>query len=135
MIVRWGSHSVLLLCSLPYHLEALYIDVIDYGVKIVNVFQLHCWDKVDPMIKSHNSVHYSKLKTHLSMQNYHIRSQCYMLGQIMVSTKWAYYKKWSFASNYFIFLDSLRTFYKDLIWCANPNAHLYCWVSSYCYFL
>ena len=41
-----------LLCSFPYQLEAHYIDVIDYGVKIVNVFWLHCWDKIDAMIIS-----------------------------------------------------------------------------------
>ena len=46
----------------------------------------------------------------------------------IVSTKWIYHKKWSFASNYFIFLKFhfiIRTSYKDLIWCINyPNVHI-----------
>ena len=46
----------------------------------------------------------------------------------MVSTKWTYRKEWSFASNYFIFRTfcfSLRTSYKELIWCTNyPNVHV-----------
>ena len=50
----------------------------------------------------------------------------------MVSTKWTYHKKRSFASNYFIFWKfcfSLRTSYKELIWYTNyPNVHIriYC---------
>ena len=46
----------------------------------------------------------------------------------MVTTKWTYHKERSFACNYFIFWKfsfSLRTFYKELIWCTNnPNAHI-----------
>ena len=45
----------------------------------------------------------------------------------MVGTKWIYHKEWSFASNYFFrkFYFSLRTFYKELIWCINdPNAYM-----------
>ena len=46
----------------------------------------------------------------------------------MVSTKWTYHKERSFASNYFIFWRfcfSLRTSYKELIWCTNnANAHI-----------
>ena len=40
----------------------------------------------------------------------------------MVSSKWTYHKGRSFASNYFIFWKfcfSLRTSYKELIWCTN----------------
>ena len=47
----------------------------------------------------------------------------------MVTTKWTYYKERSFASNYFFFCwkfcFSLRTSYRDLIWCtSNPNTHI-----------
>ena len=46
----------------------------------------------------------------------------------MVTTKWIYQKERSFASNYFLFWKfcfSLRTSYKELIWCTNnPNAHI-----------
>ena len=46
----------------------------------------------------------------------------------MVSTKWAYHKERSFASNYYIFPKfcfSLRTSYKELIRCtSDPNAHI-----------
>ena len=47
----------------------------------------------------------------------------------MVTTKWTYHKERSFASNYFIFWKfcfSLRTSYKEFIWCTNdPNVHIY----------
>ena len=46
----------------------------------------------------------------------------------VVSTKWAYHKERSFASNYYIFRKfcfSLRTSYKELIRCtSDPNAHI-----------
>ena len=32
----------------------------------------------------------------------------------MTTTKWTYHKEWSFASNYFIFLESLLQFYSLL---------------------
>ena len=45
----------------------------------------------------------------------------------MESTKWTYHKERGFASNFFIFWRfcfSLRTSYKELIWCTNdPNVH------------
>ena len=51
-----------------------------------------------------------------------------MLRHRMVTTKWAYRKEWSFATNYFIFWKfcfSLRTSYKDLVWFTNnPNTHI-----------
>ena len=47
----------------------------------------------------------------------------------MMNTKWTYYKKRSFASNCFNFWKfcfSLRTSYKQLIWCTNkPNVHIH----------
>ena len=61
----------------------------------------------------------------------------------MVSAKWTYHKERSFASNYFFFLIfrfSLRTSYKDLIWCNNdPNTHIRnfckCWSFNWrCFF-
>ena len=47
----------------------------------------------------------------------------------MATTKWTYQKKWSFASNCFIFLENLFQFYnlvkKELNWCTNdPNVHI-----------
>ena len=47
----------------------------------------------------------------------------------MATTKWTYHKEWSFASNYLIFFwkicSSLRTSYKELIWCTNnPNVNI-----------
>ena len=47
----------------------------------------------------------------------------------IVSTKWTHHKGCSFASNYFFFFwkfcFSLRTSFKELIWCTNnPNAHI-----------
>ena len=47
----------------------------------------------------------------------------------MVSKKWTYHKERPFATNYFVFSKklsfSLRTSYKELIWCTNePNAHI-----------
>ena len=45
------------------------------------------------------------------------------------STKWTCNKERNFVSNYFIFSKlcfSLRTFYKELIWCTNyPNVHIH----------
>ena len=45
----------------------------------------------------------------------------------ILSKKWTYHKGRSFASNYFFweFCFSLRTSYKELIWCTNdPNAYI-----------
>ena len=45
----------------------------------------------------------------------------------VVTTKWTYRKERKFTSNYFFwkFCFSLKTFYKELIWCTNdPNAHI-----------
>ena len=46
----------------------------------------------------------------------------------MVSTTWTYHKQRTFASNYFVFCKlclSLRTTYKELIWCTSKtNAHI-----------
>ena len=41
----------------------------------------------------------------------------------MVSTNWTYHKEWSLASNYLFlkFTFSLRTSYKELIWCTNDS--------------
>ena len=57
----------------------------------------------------------------------HIRN--YVKTNRMVSTKSTYHKERSFVSNYFIFLKtflfSLRTSYKELIWCTNdPNVYI-----------
>ena len=45
----------------------------------------------------------------------------------MVTTKWTYHKKWSFASNYFLFLENLFQFQKFLkrvnLMCQRPNYH------------
>ena len=47
----------------------------------------------------------------------------------MGSIKWTFYKERSFSRNYFIsriFCFSLRTFFKDLIWCTNyPIVHIH----------
>ena len=47
----------------------------------------------------------------------------------MVSTKWTYYQKRSFAGNYFIFLKilfSLRTSFRELFWFTSSlNAHIH----------
>ena len=47
----------------------------------------------------------------------------------IMSTKWTYHKQRSFASNYLIFWNisfSLRSSYKELIWCIkDPNVHIY----------
>ena len=57
----------------------------------------------------------------------------------MVSAKWTYNKERSFASNYFIFFStlfcfSLRTSYKELIWCTNdPNAHIRTFCKRWCF--
>ena len=46
----------------------------------------------------------------------------------MATTKWTYHKEWSFDSNYLIFWKicfSFRTFWKELIWCANdPDVNI-----------
>ena len=46
----------------------------------------------------------------------------------MVTTKWSYHKERSFASNYLFFWKfcfSLRTSYKELIWCAAIQVPIY----------
>ena len=58
----------------------------------------------------------------------------------MESTKWTYHEERSFASNYFKFCFSLRTSYKELIWCTiYPNGHIriFCkpWSFTWGYFL
>ena len=60
------------------------------------------------------------------------------------STKWTYHKEWSLAISCLIILRfcfSLRTSYKELIWCCNdPNAHTATFCKHWrfiwrCYFL
>ena len=62
----------------------------------------------------------------------------------IVSTKWTYHKEGSFANSCLIILRfcfSLRTSYKELIWCSNdPNAHIATFCKHWrfmwrCYFL
>ena len=61
----------------------------------------------------------------ISIQNCHIKAN--VKTNRTVSAKLTYHKDRSFASNYFLFWKycfSLRTSYKDMIWCTNnPNAH------------
>ena len=62
-------------------------------------------------------------------------SEANIKTNIMGSAKWTYHKEWCFASNYFIIFKiffSVRTSYKELIWCDNyPNDHIHTFLTRW----